>query len=269
MSRQQGPYWWQRFTERLSPFEVVVGSVGTVAAIVTILVAFGFIGQYHPAGPSPSTSIPGPTSAAVEASPALPTSDQQLNPSPKGVATPSPTPPPASEPYTADWSDGLGGWASTSDWRALDGRLVSDGTNNKSVATPDWIPATPDYTVTARIELIRSEACFSFGLYARIVSGSDGYMLSIGNTTPRGGDFCGDPYLLLWDGRDVVKSVQFTPGTAPHDYELTVEGDMVTVRIDGSVKMSIRDTLNAGPGQPGVFSIGSQVSVETFQAAYP
>ena len=82
MSRQQGPRWWQRFTERLSPFEIVVGSVGTVAAIVTILVAFGFIGQYHAAGPSSSSSIPGPTSAAAEPSPALPTSDQQLNPFP-------------------------------------------------------------------------------------------------------------------------------------------------------------------------------------------
>src|SRR5438874_891729 len=83
-------------------------------------------------------------------------STPSVSPTPRATptATPSvPTLPAGTVLYQADWSHGFGGWQVTGGWKAMNGYLQSDGSNNISITAP-YRPAVPNYAIEVRLQVV-------------------------------------------------------------------------------------------------------------------
>src|SRR5207247_1097274 len=121
-------------------------------------------------------------------------------PTPTFTATPSPTPEPTDTPIptpkpirpgdvvcTANWSNGLNGWVGSSDWKALNGQLLSDGThhadgsNAPTIVAPCQLDAIANYAVEAEIQVVNTLGPYpGFGIYARYATDGQGYVSGCG-----------------------------------------------------------------------------------------
>ncbi len=165
--------------------------------------------------------------------------------------------------YESDWSDGLSGWFGSSDWKSVNGMLVSDGTNNDSqlsITAPYAITVTPDYAIEAEIQVLRSGGCSSFGLVARAEEDRRGYRAGV--------NYCEFDGASLWDFPD-IPHVPYDPGTAWHTYRLQVVGNALTFIIDGTPVISAIDNRYLAPGRVGLWSDEVQLNVRRFSVALP
>jgi hypothetical protein len=210
-----------------------------------------------------------------------------LVPSPTPTPTPTPTPPPEPKIYRADWSSGMGGWTATNDWHIVNGMLVNDGTQHASEGNPTaFAPYPPqdiaNYSVQAEIRLDKytdagDYGADSFGIAVRYSDSNGGYKLGACASAPGyslvtpcdASDFAVSYVLILSDGdfsNDTpVKKVPFQPGSGNwHTYRIDVQGNTITVWIDGSMVFQVTDDKFLSAGQVGLWSDRCQISIRSF-----
>lgn len=158
--------------------------------------------------------------------------------------------------------------------------LVNDGTDYNNDGHPTAIAPYPpqdirDYSVQVDIRLDRytDEGGFSgeagFGVVVRSPDQVGGY--KIGVCASAGIYSCGtyDHELLLSDGSffqdQPVKQYPFRPAEGTwHTYRIDVQGNTITVWIDGSQAFQVTDDKYLSAGSVGLWSDRSQISVRNF-----
>jgi hypothetical protein len=138
--------------------------VGIVAALITI---FGVLHSFSSPGQSAASNSTSTSQATSTLAADGPTATATI------VPTSTPRPKPGDILYQANWSSGLNGWAGTSDWQTLNGKLL----NNGQADQPSTILApfnsggngVSDYAVQASIQLIRTTIAQwnAFGIVVR------------------------------------------------------------------------------------------------------
>jgi 3-keto-disaccharide hydrolase len=186
-----------------------------------------------------------------------------------------------------DKQRGMGGWGATNDWHIVNGMLVNDGTQHASNGNPTaFAPYPPqdiaNYSVQAEIRLDKytdegTYATDSFGIAVRYSDNNGGYKLGacagapgLSFVTPcdsRGTDVF--HVLILSDGDfsndKPVKKVPFQPGYGNwHTYRIDVNGNTITVWIDGGMMFQVTDDKFLSAGQVGLWSDRCQISVRSF-----
>lgn len=205
----------------------------------------------------------------------VPTSAPAPIPTPTPTPTPSPTPPPPGTIlYQADWSNGLNGWKGSPDWKVLNGKLLSDGSNGNIIDGPTIVPPyqvsnTADYAIEANIQLISygyvGEGSSSFGISLRGTSTTNGWQ---GYT---GGLLAFNEYqrYMQITGPDIfgaLKRGDFDPGsTSSHTYRVEVKGNDIKLLIDGSIRLEVTDNRYLSGAQVGFWCFGPQISVSSFK----
>jgi len=206
-----------------------------------------------------------------------------VTPTPSPTAAPTPTPSPTSIPrlYSSDWSKGMDGWTGGSDWSALNGMLVNNGTQYESNGEPSiitpYLPASADYVVQADIQLVRYSdggavtAMDDFGIVVRSPNEGGGYKLSICGSSGLG--YCGtgkNNYEALLSNGDPVYDTPLaeSPLKPPfnwHNYRIEVKGNTITVSIDGGFVFQATDNKYLAPGRVGLWSDRCQISARNFK----
>jgi hypothetical protein len=196
--------------------------------------------------------------------------------------TPSPqiSPSFSTLPYTADWTQGLGGWttwyADQNNFSVLNGNLVSNGRTFGGINAPLLAPinlGTPDYTVEARIK-IDSLADLGNGgsAFGFILRGTDlwnCYTLSIGGYD---GVKTGKVGHSVYDLSAIATSISwqadnggdYIPDMNWHTYQASAIGNQITLSVDGQVLAQITDNKFLNPGQVGLWSNNYQLEVSSF-----
>jgi len=164
--------------------------------------------------------------------------------------------------YDADWSQGLSGWPAAYGWKVLSGTYINDASDssdrNHFVQAP-YIPEQanlPNYAVEADIQLVREEACGTFGLIARTAYYA-GRQAS-GGCVP-GTGFVGIP------GAGDLKTAPVSPDNAWHSYRLEVRDNNLRLYLDGALLIETSDNRYLSGGTVGLFAYRSQVVVRSFK----
>ncbi len=199
--------------------------------------------------------------------------NQSTSPTPLAPTT-TPTPTASSLPgailYQADWTSGMNGWTGGSQWKVVNGMLVSDGTNAGYTATgvdavtAPYQPSTANYAVEASIQIVSSPDPCYFGIRGRVQSdGSnyDGYF--VGFDTSSGGaviaSFSAGDYWALRGSKE------YSPGSGWHTYRAAFKDNQLTLLIDGNVVLQATDNKFLSAGQVGLGNGRCQVDVNRFQ----
>ena len=170
--------------------------------------------------------------------------------------------------YQADWSSGLNGWAGPSSWKTVAGQLVTDGSNSSNILAP-YQPTPPNYAIEAQIQVAQHPVCGGWwGIVARLTQ--TGYY-----TFKQGWGGCGVGDELDWvdtsSGGNNTNTIMGAsgppdPGTSWHIYRLEVKDNVLTLKIDGSMIMTVSDNHDLDPGQVGLFAgDGAQLNVQSFK----
>ncbi len=160
--------------------------------------------------------------------------------------------------YQADWSHGLAGWRGSTRWKATQGYLQTDLSDNASITAP-YMPAVSNYAVEFRLKVVSvSQNGGSFFIAADKVPGKDGYQASVLNIQgprPRP-DFSHPQIQVLIDPLDSMEpgSAQihdFEPGFQWRTYRIEVQGEQVVFFVnDFPISRAVStktDMLSNGP----------------------
>lgn len=190
--------------------------------------------------------------------------------------------PPQSAPRTsstvvcqADWSNGLNGWTGSSQWKVLNGKLLSDGMNtgpginvapsgSDSITSSSCQPPTPNYAVEAKMQILDNPNNCYLAIRGRVQPAGTGY----------GGYFVGfdsyfgdaaiipfSPGLGFWPSKNRV----YNPGLAEHLYRAEFRDNQITLKIDNYVMLQATDNRFLTTGEVGLENGGCQISVSSFQ----
>lgn len=174
--------------------------------------------------------------------------------------------------YTADWSSGFNGWTGGNQWSVNNGMLSSDGTGccggpESIITAPYQLNAVSNYIVEARVQFLGFvQVCngYSFGVNARMIPGSNGYE----GGTNLGHALC-DPSqasaTLHVDNYTQLASIPFVPGTSWHTYDLEVNGNQLTLSIDGSEILQATSDVHSEGGLAGIEDFNVQMNVSSFK----
>jgi hypothetical protein len=200
-----------------------------------------------------------------------------ITPTPTIVpATPTPHPNP-SVLYQADWSQSMNGWRGSSEWKTLNGDLLSTGnpTNMSSsgVVAPNggdsaWSPYQPqraDYAIEARIQILSSPGTCWVTLLGRVQTdncGYDGY--SVGYDSYYGYGVIA--YYSPSTGWTPINSSTFDPGSDWHTYRAELKGNQITLKIDGNTILQVMDNRLLQAGQVGLGNGECQIDVSSFKS---
>ena len=167
--------------------------------------------------------------------------------------------------YTADWSAGLGGWAGSPQWKAVDGRLLSDGTaaRDGGLVRAPFRPDSRDYAIESRIRLLRSDFGCYFGIVGRLQGDPTNDGLFMGYSTIRG---FGGVAVHTYDGfrEDLARDPAFSPGSEERNYRAEFRGNEVRLLVDGAEILRVKDNRFLDPGMIGLASGSCQIEVSTF-----
>jgi hypothetical protein len=174
----------------------------------------------------------------------------------------------------ADWSHGLNGWTGSSQWKVLNGNLLSDGMNigpginvaptgSDSIISPCQ-PSTPNYAVEAKMQILDSPNNCYLAIRGRVQPAGTGY----------GGYFVGfdsyfgdativpfSPNLGFWPSKNRI----YNPGLAEHLYRVEFRDNQITLKIDNSVMAQAIDNKFLTTGEVGLENGGCQIKVSSFQ----
>jgi hypothetical protein len=243
---------------------VLASVIGIMLVIVVIMAAVLF----HSATSAPTTISP--TSAAVAPTAAAPTAtapSASQQPTPTSAApTDTPTAS-ATLPCNVPVSTWTGG---SSDWKALNGTLLNDGSNTNpnlgngpTVVAPCQLGSVANYAVEAKIQVTSGRGCFGITVRgSTATNGWQGYMAGVGDCSyPWGNAYIGGPGYNS-DSSNVKGS--FDPGTNSHTYRVESNGNAIKLLIDGSPLLTLNDNRYLAGAQVGLWSSGVQLQVASF-----
>jgi len=255
---------WAAGTTAFAAFLSAVAAMTTAAA-----------GVWRPPVPIP---IPRVSVTWVAASPA---GGQQVGAVASPTTAPGLSPTPGVSPstgssasYRADWASGMDGWVGVTEWKAIPGMLISDGTarfqpgsagQGSDLVQPPARPAVADYAVTARIQIVdpSQNGCYvDIQLRSQIEGqGRDRHGYAVGFAQGMGG-FIGRffPYF----GFTPIKQTSFSPAGDWHDYRAEVQQNQLTLKIDGSTVLQATDNSYLEAGSVGLGNGNCQVQVSGF-----
>jgi hypothetical protein len=170
----------------------------------------------------------------------------------------------------------MNGWTGASEWKTLNGQLLSDGnwthtmvngavapTGGDTILSP-YKPPTADFAVEARIQIISNPDNCWVAIGGRIQndgSGYDGYFVGYDA-------YYGDgviAYFSPGSGWTPMRSNGFHPGNDWHIYRAEFKGNQITLKIDGSIVLQIMDNRLLNAGRVGLENGDCQVGVSSFQ----
>lgn len=223
--------------------------------------------------PPPPTQIPTqPPATAIPPTPipptAIPPTPVPPTPVPPPTATrqppsPTPRPQPGAVLYEANWSGNLAGWSGGSEWRAVNGMLVNNGSASwtPSVALAPFRAAGDDYVAEAEIQQLEGHG---FGVIVRV---DEGQTVALGNGYNAG-------YVTL-DGACIYLGApgwslplgkrDFTAGTGWHVYRVEVKGNVLRLLIDGGLMVERTDNRFLTGPSVGIWSVAAQINVRKFR----
>lgn len=190
------------------------------------------------------------------------------------TATPAPSASPTSAPtyyYRADWLQGAGDWSLAPgwSWSGTDGgMLVANGRENDSWIFPAAHIQNPDYTLQVKIRRLSytNVGGPSFGVVVRYTNNTGGYVCGVGKAIlpehyflALGTAHNGSPMIV----RDLARQ-PMTVDQQWHVYRLDVQGNHMTLSVDGSFIASVTDSTYANPGQVGLYASAAVIDVEDF-----
>lgn len=141
--------------------------------------------------------------------------------------------------YQADWSHGFAGWQVTGGWKAMNGYLQSNGSNNISITAP-YRPTVPNYAVEVRLQVVSVVQIGGFFiLSADSMPGRDGYDATVSSLlTP--GLTSGSLAPKLSMAIDPLSSMEdyqihdYQAGSDWRTYRIEVRGPLATLLVDGA-----------------------------------
>ena len=179
----------------------------------------------------------------------------------------------------ADWSNGLNGWTGSSQWKVLNGKLLSDGMNtgpgfnvapsgSDSIMSPSCQPSTTNYAVEAKMQILDSPNTCYLAIRGRVQpvgSGYGGYFVGFDS-------YFGDATIIPFfpspsprDGFWPTKSRIYNPGLTEHLYRAEFQDNRVTLKIDNQVVLQATDNRFLTTGEVGLENGGCQISVSSFE----
>lgn len=223
------------------------------------------------------TSNRTPTAPAPTPTPKPSTSPTPLTATPTATTSPTPTPiaapsSPGTLVYKADWSGGMDGWSGGTEWKTAQNMLLSDGSNccggaESIVVAPINLSNIANYEIKARIQFIRADnlcSGYSFGLMLRMDNSLNGYEGS-GNLANGACDLAQGQAALHVDNYTELGHASFVPGTGWHTYDVTVQGDQITLSIDGNQILTATDNTYIGGGKVGIEDFNVQMNISDFE----
>lgn len=174
--------------------------------------------------------------------------------------------------YSADWSGGLDGWPVGGQWSVNNGMLTSDGTGccggpESIITAPYQLNNVSNYIVEAQVQFLGfDQVCngYSFGVNARMIPESNGYEGGVN----LGHGLC-DPSqasaTLHVDNYTQLATTPFVPGTDWHTYELEVNGNQLTLTVDGSEMLQATSDVHSDGGVAGIEDFNVQLNVRSFE----
>jgi serine/threonine protein kinase len=242
--------------------------IGIVAGIVVVIL----IGSYliSTVFVSRTPLIPTKNTANSPSNPIItPTVAPTIPPTVAPTSTSIPKPGPSRVLYQADWSNSLNGWTGSSDWKAFNDMLISDGTYadtngsqlSPTIEPPYQVSETSDYAVEVRIQQVSGQGCFDAAVIrGSVVSdGVQGYRLAIGCY---GG---ASIYAAHGSTLNQLAHVDFNPGNGWHIYRLEAQGTTIRAFIDGLQILEVNDNLYLSGGVVGIKSVSTQIDVSSFK----
>lgn len=213
----------------------------------------------------------GAVTLAAFANPAA-TAHQTLNVRPTPTLTRSTSPTPTASPlyYQADWSRGPGDWVLASHWSWSNangsGMLVTDGQESNSWIFPATHLQNADYTlqVAIRRQSYTNVGGPSFGIAVHYAANTGSYVCGVGNAIQPEHYF-----LALATGHNgqiainhdlTRKSVNLDQQW--HIYRIDVQGQRMTLSVDGSFVMSVTDATYTGLGQIGLYASAAIINIK-------
>lgn len=194
----------------------------------------------------------------------------------KTVTTYTQSPPSTSSTVLcqADWSHGMNGWTGSSEWKVLNGKLLSDGMNigpgisvaptGSDTITPPCQPSTTNYAVEAKMQILDSPNNCYLAIRGRVQPAGSGYGgYFVGFDT-----YFGDATIIPFspsEGFTPSKSRIYNPGLYEHTYRVEFRDNQITLKIDNRVVLQAFDNKFLGTGEVGLENGGCQISVSSFQ----
>ncbi len=240
-----------------------------IAAIIVVVIVIAFS-----ISPLLHNSVQSSSQSTLNSSSNIPTSAPTATPFPTAVPpTPSPTsqPGPGTVLCQADASHGWNGWNGTSDWKILNGMLLSDGTYNilegpPTIVAPCQLGSITNYAAEANIQVLKNSYPTCFGIDVR------------GTPTPNGWQgYVGTVYVACNNGNDLLAlntdnmnnvnltSAPFSPGTSFHTYRVEVKDNQIRFLIDGAQLLAVSDNQYLSGEQVGLWSYDAQLVVSSFK----
>src|SRR5579871_5253182 len=185
------------------------------------------------------------------------------NPSTNQTATPTPR-----MVYQADWSSGLNGWVGSADWKARNGQLTNDGTQNihnlsmPTIQVPFDLSTIPDYLIEARMQVTQTAHAAGFGLFVRYDNNGHGYIVGAGS--PQEGPTSVFEITQADNWHTPLQEIAFTPGNQWHTYRIEVQGNHITVFIDGGFVMDVTDATYPTGAFVGLWDSNTQLAISSF-----
>jgi hypothetical protein len=193
------------------------------------------------------------------------------------ASTPTPEPPPTIAPsptpecnpgcvlYEANWQEGNGGWALSTEWQALNGMLISKGDpyEHSMIYAPASLDNISDYAVEAKIQVLKTTNQYqsNFGVGSRVTNaGGIWGVMSY--------QYCGNGANALLAAGDQGCGALRTPfevDNNEHTYRLEVKGNTMKFYIDGGLVLDGKDNRFLDGGKAGISSLGMQMEVHSFK----
>lgn len=236
-------------------------------ACLILLVIFASIIVYLLVGRSSSTSDNRTASIHSQAVTGNTPISTSIPPTATPIPPPSPTPAP-SLPCIVNVGSWTGG---SSDWKTLNGMLLSDGTNSNSeggsptIVAPCQLGNIANYAVETQIQVVSHGYNACFGIDVRGTTTSNGWQ---GYT---GGMYfaCGAPSSMLTLATEQsppwLTDISYDPGTSVHTYRIEVNNNTIKFLIDGQQLLTVTDNQYLSGGQVGLWSYECQLSVSSFK----
>jgi hypothetical protein len=160
------------------------------------------------------------------------------------------------------------GWSLPSNWKHLNGMLVSDGTGpgaSGSIvpAYAPYVPTTADYAVEAEVQIIQNTSSGALGLIVRAtIDNKEGYAGYVGRSYNA---WVASNICVLSDSCKAPGQV-YSPNADWHTYRVEAKGNIINLLVDNSLITTLPDNRYLNAGRVGFFTLaGEQVQMRNFK----
>ncbi len=224
-----------------------------------------------PAADTSPTVGPTDTSTPLSNGNTSPTVDT----SPTAGSSPTVAVTPGTTLYTADWSNGMNGWAGSPDWKVLNGVLLNDGTASnvtagQTITPPFQLGGISDYALETTIQVVSyndgNYPQFGFALRGTTVSNNwQGYATAIAPIDAKNHYAICYAQITTQDYGNQLMKIPFDPGKSRHTYRFEAKGNTFRFFIDGGNVLAVTDNKYLTGSQLGLWCYQAQLSVTSFK----